>query len=189
MKLYITRHGETEYSLHNIVCGSTDCPLTGKGREQAQRLADNIINRNLHIDLIYTSPLVRAQKTAEIISKAISAPYIIDNRIREQDCGAYEGAVKRDDQDVNAAMQNFANRLHGGESAFQLAQRVYNFLDDLSSSGAGNAALIVGHACVCRMIHTYFHEITNDQYFGYALENCTLAEYEFHETNDRPEPL
>jgi len=177
MKLYVTRHGETEYSLNNIVCGSTDSPLTENGREQARRLADNIRSGDLRISLIYTSPLIRAQETAEIISKTISVPYVIDSRIREQDCGIYEGRAKRDDKEFNAALQNFANRLRGGESAFQLAQRVYQFLDDILVSSAGDVPLIVGHACVCKMIHTYFNEMTNEQYFKYGPGNCTLTEY------------
>ena len=183
MKLYVTRHGETEYSLKNIVCGSTDCPLTDSGREQAQKLADNIKNRNLHIGIIYTSPLVRALETAKIISKAVSVPFIVDNRLREQNCGAYEGKVQRDDKVFNAARQHFAARLNGGDSILRLAQRVYNFLDEICASGANDTPLIVGHICVCMMMHTYFNEITNDEYFGYRLENCALAEYTLPEQN------
>lgn len=178
MKIFITRHGETEYSLNNIVCGSTDSVLTDKGREQARRLADNIKDCNMRIDVIYTSPLVRARETAEIISKANSVPIIVDKRLREQNCGFYEGKVKRNDAAFNDAIIHFANRLKGGDSALQLAQRVYNFLDEICASDEDRAPLIVGHACVCRIIHTYFCEITNDEYFAYKLGNCALAEYE-----------
>ena len=178
MRLFLTRHGETDFSLNNTVCGSTDCPLTDKGREQARDLADYIKGKGLYIAVIYSSPLVRARETAEIISKAISAPVIVDDRLREQSCGAYEGVTKRDDQEFNRAIKHFANRLQGGDSALQLAQRVYNFLDEICVDGGKSASLIVGHVCVCRMVHTYFNEISNDEYFGYLQGTCTLAEYD-----------
>jgi probable phosphoglycerate mutase len=173
----VTRHGETEYSLNNIICGSTDCPLTDYGREQARKLAEDIRDSNLRIDVVYTSPLLRARETAEIISKAISVPCIVDDRLREQDCGAYEGNANRDDKEFNSARRHFANRLRGGDSALRLAQRVYNFLDEICVTEAERVPLIVGHACVCAMIHTYFNEVTNDEYFEYKLDNCVLAEY------------
>jgi len=179
MKLYVTRHGETEYSLNNIVCGSSDCPLTEKGREQARVLSGDIIAKNLQIGIIYSSPLIRARETAEIIANAISVPLIIDNRLREQNYGAYEGNVKRDDPGLFKARQHFANRLCGGDSTLRLAQRVYNFLDEICRDTTMSIPLIVAHDCVCRMINTYFNEVTNEGYLGYKLGNCALAEYEF----------
>ena len=179
MKLYVARHGETEYTLNNIVCGSTDCLLTDKGREQARRLADDIKSKNVHIGVIYTSPLRRAMETAEIISNAISVPCIVDARLREQNCGAYEGTVKRNDKEFNASRLHFANRLKGGDSALRLAQRVYSFLDDVCVGESVSNPLIVGHVCVCMMINSYFNEVTNDELFSYRPGTCTLNEYEF----------
>ena len=179
MKIYVTRHGETQYSLKNIVCGSTDCQLTEKGRMQALELAGVIIKKNLHITAIYSSPLLRAKETAGIIKSAISVPCIIDSRLREQDCGAYESNAMRDDTEFNTAIRQHANRLKGGDSAFMLAQRVYNFMDEICPEGASGTPLIVAHACVCKMIHTYFHEITNEEYYGYSPGTCALVEYSY----------
>ena len=178
MNLYVTRHGETEYSLKGIVCGTTDCPLNESGHRQAESLAQEIISKGLQIDIIYTSPLSRALKTAEIISQMLEIPYIVDSRLREQDCGAYEGSAARDDKNFSEERFHFANRLRGGESALQLGQRVYNFLDGLCQNGENRTALIVGHACVCKIIHTYFHELTNEEYFEHKTGNCELVVYD-----------
>ena len=180
MKIYVTRHGETEYSLKNIVCGSTDCPLTGYGREQAQELAEHIKAQNLGIDVIYSSPLIRAKETADIVAAALSVPVVVDVRLREQDCGAFEGNVPRNDEEFNTQRRNFADRLRGGESILQLAQRVYNLLDVFSENRPDKTPLIVGHICVCAMIHSYFNELSNDEYFAYRPGNCELAFYEFN---------
>ena len=179
MRIYVTRHGETEYSRDGIVCGTTDCPLTDFGREQAISLAREIERQHLKFGIVYTSPLLRAKETAEIVAKAFDTALIVDPRLREQDCGAYEGRVPRNDRRFSAARMHFANRLDGGESSLQLAQRIYGFLDDLIKDGKETAPLIVGHACVCKMIHTYFHELTNEEYFEFKLGNCELLSYEF----------
>lgn len=62
MKLYVARHGETEWNRLNKVCGRTDSPLTDKGLQQAQLLAERL--DSCSIDVIIASPLSRAQETA-----------------------------------------------------------------------------------------------------------------------------
>ncbi|MBQ3918209.1 MAG: histidine phosphatase family protein, partial [Oscillospiraceae bacterium] len=64
MKLYYTRHGETEWNVLDNICGRTDIPLTAKGIEQAEELARNIAEMGLYFDLILVSLLQRAQQTA-----------------------------------------------------------------------------------------------------------------------------
>jgi len=177
MKVYLTRHGETQYSLDHIVCGSTDCPLTKTGEAQALELANALKNSDCDIGIIYTSPLIRAYDTAKIIADVLGVPCIVDTRLREQNCGAYEGAVSRDDAQYNKNRVHFANRLKGGDSTLMLAQRVYNFMDDLPRESDNGSTLIVGHACVCKMVHTYFTEITNEEYYDFKLGTCELREY------------
>jgi broad specificity phosphatase PhoE len=69
MKLFVTRHGQTEWNSQNRVSGITDISLTDKGLEQAEALANQIVDYD--IDIIITSPLNRAKLTADILSKAI----------------------------------------------------------------------------------------------------------------------
>ena len=67
MKLYVARHGETEWNALNKVCGRTDLPLTEKGFQQAEKLAER--TENLGIDIIIASPMLRARQTAEPTAK------------------------------------------------------------------------------------------------------------------------
>ena len=90
MKLYVARHGETEWNRLNKVCGRTDSPLTDKGLQQAQLLADGL--ENCPIDVIIASPLSRAQETARAVAERKHLPIITDERLIEQDYGMYEGA-------------------------------------------------------------------------------------------------
>ena len=94
MKLYVARHGQTEYNALNKVCGVTDLPLTETGLKQAENLAQQIKDKN--IGVIIASPLIRAQQTAAAVSTVIGVDVITDSRITEQNYGIFEGAGRKD---------------------------------------------------------------------------------------------
>lgn len=175
MKLYVTRHGQTQWTVKNIVCGSTDCDLIQSGIDQAKELAEKI--EHLGIDVIYTSPLKRAFQTAEILAKALGAPVIKDKRLTEQCYGDYEGG-SRDNEEFKQDWQQFPSRLKGGESVFQLVQRVYNFLDEIKAQCQDKTVLIVGHGGVVKVIHSYFYDQSNIEFHSFNMQNCGLEQYE-----------
>ena len=175
MKIYVTRHGETEWNVLNKVCGLTDVALTENGIEQAKVLAYKV--SGLGIDVIISSPLKRAYETGRIVAERCGAPIVIDNRLIEQNYGIYEG-VDRKDPAFLANKRNFAYRYPEGESMMQLAYRVYGFLDEIKKQYSGKNVLIVSHGGICRVINTYFTDMTNDEYFHHSLLNCELVEYE-----------
>lgn len=71
-KLYFIRHGLSELNVAGLFAGHTDTPLTSEGKKQAKLAGEQA--KNLNIDLILSSPLKRARKTAEIIAKEIGYP-------------------------------------------------------------------------------------------------------------------
>ena len=83
MKLYCARHGKTDWNGLDRVQGRTDNPLNEEGMMQAEKLGKAC--RSLGIDLIISSPMIRALATAEAVSKATGAPIITDDRLIEQD--------------------------------------------------------------------------------------------------------
>jgi broad specificity phosphatase PhoE len=68
MRLYAARHGQTQWNVENKICGRTDVPLTDVGLEQARALAENA--KELGLDLIIASPLLRARQTAAAVAEA-----------------------------------------------------------------------------------------------------------------------
>ena len=72
----------------------------------------------------------------------------------------------------------FAAKFPKGESVLQLAQRVYNVVDDVKKTYPGKTVLLVCHGGVSRMIKTYFEDMGNDEFFHYSPENAFVAEYE-----------
>ena len=79
MKIYVARHGQTEWNALNKTCGTTDLPLNEMGLQQAEELADKV--EDLGINLIIASTLIRARQTAEAVSRRIGVPVLTAPRI------------------------------------------------------------------------------------------------------------
>ena len=175
MKLYAARHGQTQYNAQEKVCGVTDLPLTETGLAQAAALAHSLKDRD--IDIIISSPMLRAQQTAQAVAQLTGATIITDSRIREQNYGIFEGA-NRKDSGFLAAKRQFAYRYPNGESMFQVAARVYSLIDEIKEKYSGKNVLLVCHGGVCRVIKTYFEDMTNEEYAAYSPSNAFVAEYD-----------
>ena len=175
MMLYAARHGQTQWNLEDKVCGRTDLPLTEAGLEQAQLLAQR--TKGLKIDMIISSPMLRARQTAAPAAEKYGIPVKVDDRLIEQDYGIYEG-ISRFDEGFLSNKRHFAFRYPGGESMMDVAHRVYSLLEEIKENYAGQNVLLVCHGGVCRVIRTYFEDMTNDEYFHYSEENAAVREYE-----------
>lgn len=90
--VYFIRHGETDYNKADLFTGSTDVTLNNVGRMQAQEAAKKL--RSLHIEEIWTSPLIRAKETAEIISANLNLPVVTFSVMAERHFGRLEGKLK-----------------------------------------------------------------------------------------------
>lgn len=175
MKLYVARHGQNVWNAANRVCGITDVELTEKGIEQAQELAKLVAEAK--VDMILTSPLVRAMDTGKIVSEYCNIPMMVDNRLIEQNYGIYEG-VDRTNEEFLVNKRNFAYRYPNGESMMQVAYRIYGLLEDIKEKYSGKDVLLISHGGVCRIVETYFNDMTNEEFFNYTLENAQLKIYE-----------
>jgi len=175
MKLYVARHGQTRWNEENKVCGRTDQPLTEVGIGQAEALAEK--TANLGIDLILSSPLLRAYRMAQMISARCGAEVRVEQRLIEQNYGIFEG-VDRQNPDFLANKRQFAVRYPGGESMMDMAGRIYPLLEEIREKYPDKTVLLACHGGVCRVIRTFFVPMTNEEYFSYSPENCSLECYE-----------
>lgn len=89
---YFMRHGETSWNNEHRIMGQKDIPLNQKGIEQANQAAE--ILKNTYFKLILSSPLVRALKTAEIISDRVQKPIVVIDGLKECSLGNREGDMK-----------------------------------------------------------------------------------------------
>ena len=174
MKLYAARHGQTQWNLEDKVCGRTDLPLTEVGHVQARELAQKA--EKMPIDLILVSPMLRARQTAAPVAETLGISVAVDSRLIEQDYGIYEG-VSRFDEAFLGNKRHFAYRYPGGESMMDVAHRVYGLLEEIKEKYPDKNVLLVCHGGVCRVIRTYFEDMTNEEYFRYSEENAAIREY------------
>lgn len=175
--IYFARHGETVWNVENKICGMTDSPLTEKGRQQARELGQKVKESGVQIDEILYSPLSRAADTAKAVAEAAGLPARCEPRLREQCFGKYEG-TPRDGAEFRLSKTHFADRYDGGESMMQLAQRIYNLLDELRQD-ENKTYLLVAHNGIARVVESYFHDMTNEEYSAAGIRNCELVEYHF----------
>ena len=177
-KIYFTRHGQTVWNVENKICGATDIELTELGHEQAIELGKLIIEQGYKIDEILYSPLVRAAETARHISEITGIKMREEPRLKEQNCGAYEGTA-RNGQEFKKAKESFINHYNGGETMLHLCQRIYNLLDELKDQSDDKTYLLVAHNGISRVIQSYFYDMTNEEYAAFGIKNCEIREYEF----------
>ena len=138
MMLYIVRHGETDWNKAHKVQGRTDIPLNDYGRRLAGETAEGM--KDIPIDLGFTSPLLRAKETAQIILKGRNVPLYDEARIQEISFGRYEGLYcGGENQDPeSAAFNRFFNDTgnyippEDAETIPQLYERTGSFLKEIS---------------------------------------------------------
>lgn len=182
MKLYVARHGETTWNKEHKICGRTEVPLTEKGWEQAAALAERV--SGLGISAIVASPMRRAQDTAACVGKRLGLPVQTDDRLIEQCYGEFEGEDYRS-KPLSAHGWQFACAYPGGgESMMQVAARTYPLIDELRRRYRGKSVLLVCHGSIARVIHTYFHNVTNEEFAAFRMDNGEVFAYE---ADDLPE--
>lgn len=175
-KIYFTRHGQTVWNVENKICGVTDIELTQTGHMQAVECGEKILAGDYKIDEILCSPLIRAKETAKHISEVTGIPMRVEQRLKEQCFGKYEGTPRNGD-DFRGAKAAFVNSYGDGESMLRLAQRIYNLLDDLKNDD--KTYLLVAHNGISRVIKSYFYDMKNEEYAAFGIKNCEILEFEF----------
>jgi broad specificity phosphatase PhoE len=153
MKLYFVRHGESIANLLWVFSNSgTKHPLTEKGIEQARRLAGSL--SGLQVERIYSSPILRAVQTAQILAESLLAPVEITEALREWSVGIYEGTtdpvgweLHRQVQDLWFNHRQLDSRMPGGESFNDIQARFTPFIDALVSARGNSEGniILVGH--------------------------------------------
>jgi broad specificity phosphatase PhoE len=177
MKIYVTRHGQTNWNLERKGQGKADIELNETGKQQARKTKEALSKEK--IDLIISSPLKRAIQTAKIINEDKNIPIIIDDRIAERDLGEFQGKLT-DEIDGREFWDYKKNhRYEKAENIAEFYNRVYTFLDSLKEEYKEKNVLLVTHGGVSIPIHCYFNGIPEiDDLTSLALGNCEVTEYD-----------
>lgn len=170
--IYIVRHGQTYWNLEGRYAGRIDIELNDIGVEQAKEIYEKL--KDVKFDKVFSSPLKRAYKTAEIIC---NKDIITDDRIIERCNGELEGKLKTEcNETINFNEPNETR--YGIEPINIFRKRISNFFDDITKNYVGKNILIVTHAGVGIYARCYFEgEPDNEDYSQYKLKNCEVLKY------------
>lgn len=189
MKLYIIRHGETQWNKEKRLQGQCDVPLNDYGRELAVITAKALENERF--DLIYSSPLNRAYETAEIIRNNRNIEITIDERLKEISFGKDEG-IPMDELGQNAKDFFFAPDKYipseGGETYQELCVRLSDFIENIiyPLKNTDKNVLIVAHGATNKALMLLLKKIQiADIWKGEFQKNCCVNLFEI--TNDEVE--
>jgi len=148
-RIYLARHGETEWTISGQHTGHTDILLTQLGERNAVLLGERL--KGLTFSAVYTSPLQRASRTCELAGFASVAQK--DPDLMEWNYGDYEGCTTADIQKERPGWNIFRDGCPGGETIDQVAARALRVVARLKAMNAGNI-LIFSHGHFLRFIAT-----------------------------------
>ncbi len=176
MRIYVTRHGETDWNAKSKVMGKANIRLNEKGINQAKETREKLAGTK--IDLIIVSPLVRALETAKIINEVLNTKVIIDERISERDFGEFEGSAYKEVNSIGFWDYYENHKYQKAENIEAFFTRVYDFLDSLAELDSDLNILIVAHGGISIPINCYFNGLPDDNIlFPLVLDNCEVASY------------
>ncbi|HEY1096301.1 MAG TPA: histidine phosphatase family protein [Alphaproteobacteria bacterium] len=179
MKIYLVRHGETTGDIEDRIGGSYDDHLTSLGREQLAKTAQKLADKN--IEIIFSSPLVRARESAQIIQQAIGSPIEIVDGFRERHYGVITGMLKSEAKaKYPEAIERHSDLTYthpDGESYPDFYQRVVNAFASVTNENDRTMA-IIGHGgslkCILKELKQPIPDKLED---GHIIElDCCSAE-------------
>ena len=182
MKIYLFRHGETEWNKTRRLQGQSDVPLNEFGRELAVRTAEAL--KDMHFDRAFSSPLSRAMETAKIIIGERDIPFTTDRRLMEMHFGDYEGdAFDPPKKDPAHPLHNFLCKPEcyvpspGAESFEEVMERAGEFLREqiLPLEGECETILIVAHGAFNRCLLGSIAPISRKDFWKVGLPNCAAS--------------
>lgn len=153
-RIYIVRHGETDYNKARRMQGWLDIPLNEIGRSQAE--ATSVKLAGTHVDALYSSDLRRAHETAQRIARVVKKEIIPSFSLRERDMGIFSGWQWEAEHDPakDALWKEFETardqedldwNKHQGESMRQMTERISTFMQHLHTVHTDQTVVIVTH--------------------------------------------
>jgi len=173
LRIYLARHGQTDWNLEGRTQGQTDTPLNVTGRRQAGDLKSQMTG--IPLDAVYSSTLSRSRETAEIVHG--NTPLIGLPGLRERNFGKFQGRLESDPgtgPEFQKRRTIVEDSLDGGESLNMFFDRVRTTLDDIRKQRPSGTILIVGHLETNRMILRSLLGLTFDQAMSIMQDNNEL---------------
>ena len=183
MELYIIRHGETIWNKAGKIQGYSDIPLNENGRSLAKTTGKAL--ENVYFDKIFSSPLIRAYETAQLIRGNRNIEIETREELKEIGFGIMEGSLYEEEMcNMESPIYKFFNHPdeyvppEGGEMIEHLCKRAADFLEDkiLPLEKSCERVLIVAHGAMNKAMLTYVKKLgKKDFWSGNFQKNCAVT--------------
>ncbi len=190
MYLLLIRHGETDWNSEGRMQGRIDLPLNVRGIEQAERLAARLVEEE-QIDVLYTSPLIRARATAEIIAERFALNPIPDIRLVERSVGKLEGLTLRDFElsypDLYQLWRNGKDSINlpDEETREECVERIQSFLAMLRRRHGGARVALVTHGGTLNLMLGASIGLDLTKRFPFRFDNASLSKLDMKSVRPR----
>lgn len=181
MKLFLIRHGQTDWNVEGKIQGSYDSELNNTGISQAEELSKKVVELSYKFSKIYSSPQKRAIKTAEILSKAAKVDYITIKGLEEVNLGRWEGLtwIEAKERFPKEYEEWYNNRRYtkspNGESYQDMLERVLTALHMIINENCNDVA-IVTHSAVIMCLQCCITNTSFDKMTKFKTDNTTIVE-------------
>lgn len=173
MKIFLIRHGQTTGDIEDRYGGDYDDHLTIKGKNQAKRLAEKLKSKD--IEIIFSSPRIRALETAEILANTLELEIRVVENIRERNSyGALTGMIKTEAKkkypELAEAIKDRTGIIAGVESYSNFKGRIINSIEELSKLNFKKIAIVTHSG----PIYCFFREVFKEEIDN--LSDCAIIE-------------
>jgi broad specificity phosphatase PhoE len=181
-RIFLVRHGKTNWNNERKCQGYSDTPLNGEGEAQARLVGWRFFGAVF--DHVYSSPLLRARRTAEIIMEGSLSGKPVENRdeLREMGFGSWEGEsiplIRETDSESfeRWLAAPFSNHPDGGETYEEIRARAASLADELKRRGDYEKILIVSHGGILRALIAVMLNLDDmNLTWRMRIENCSVT--------------
>jgi len=182
-EIILIRHGETQYNAKETFRGRADVPLNENGLEQAQLLSEYLTDDK--IDVVYSSPLKRAVKTAEIIAAPHRLKVNVVENLNDIDCGQWQGLTLEEVQEkYEEIYQDWLDtpeqvRLPGGESLEDVRSRALPFIQDAVMRCGEGKIVFVSHRVVNKVLICALLRLDNSSFWSFKMDTAAITRFTF----------
>lgn len=179
--LLLLRHGQIQANRKGLWHGSTDSPLTGRGKRQARTTAKHVHSSHRDIAAIYSSPLSRCLNTAAEVAERLELEPMVMDELREYAIGDWEGLsfkyLMEAHDFIGRATTDPDFSPPGGESLQDVAARIVPAIRRIHQAHADDErVLVVGHGAALAVAVSSLLDGNPAHWVDYHLSNCSLTE-------------
>jgi broad specificity phosphatase PhoE len=183
LEIILVRHGETAYNAAETFRGRADVPLNATGLKQAQLLGKYLSAEKINV--VYSSPLQRAVKTAATIAASQKLKVKLVENLNDIDCGEWQGlTLKEVKEKYSEIYQDWLDmpeqvRIPGGESLEDVRRRALPFVQDAITRAREGKIVLVSHRAVNKVLICALLGLDNSMFWSFKLDTGAITRFSF----------